>query len=137
MNSDHLDVGGLSETVPGGALSGDALDAARYRYIRDTKEWTAEVGFWFLDSEMGGGNLDEAVDRAIGLLTITPEEWQRRYAARLMSHGGMGEVQAIACAKDIWNEDAAPDLLDGSAGMSPEDCADEEMSCWEDDGAAS
>lgn len=115
------------------AIERDSLDAARYRYIRD-QEWTAEIGFCFLDINLGGGNLDEAVDRALGQLTITPEEWKRRYAARLMTAGGMAEKPAIECAQAAWEEDGDAGLLDGSDGLSPEDCADEEMSWWEDDG---
>jgi hypothetical protein len=67
--------------------------------------------------------------------TITTSEWKRRYAARLMERGGMPEVPAIQCAEAGYEtalEDFNASPSDGL--MDPVEAADEEMSCWEDDG---
>lgn len=60
--------------------------------------------------------------------TMSREEWERRYAARLMEAGGMDEVPAIQCAKEA----ADLNLVDnGDEWLDPEDDADVEMSYWE------
>jgi len=60
-------------------------------------------------------------------------EWIRRYAARLMDGGGMPEIPAMQCAAEAWHEVRHELTADGSF-VTPEDAADGEMSCWEDDG---
>lgn len=76
--------------------------------------------------------------------TITREEWQRRYAARIMEKAGWPEHAAIEAGKVGAEEYERNERAAGNAvtwhgadtGMldSPEECADEEMSYWEDDG---
>lgn len=64
---------------------------------------------------------------------MTPEEWQRRCAARYMERGGVGEHSAIQMAREAWVQEQ--DHGDPNSGwMSPEEAADEDMSYWEDDG---
>lgn len=59
---------------------------------------------------------------------LTRDEWKRQYAARLMERSGMAELPAIECA-----EEAATDDIFRWNEMHPEDAADQEMSCWEND----
>lgn len=54
------------------------------------------------------------------------KEWNSRYAARLNSVSGMTlelAADSAESADDFYND-----------GMNPEESADEEMSCWTDDG---
>jgi hypothetical protein len=64
---------------------------------------------------------------------ITPDEWRRRYAARLMDRGGMPERAAIECARETWQM-VRDDLEADGSFIGPEDAADMEMAEWEDDG---
>jgi hypothetical protein len=65
---------------------------------------------------------------------ITEAEWKRRYAARLMEHGGMPEAPAVQRGESAY-EVAMEDYraFPGCGIADPEGMADEEMSCWEDD----
>jgi hypothetical protein len=75
---------------------------------------------------------------------ISRDEWQRRYAARIMEKSDWPEHAAIEAARvgaelyeeDEWSPDRPVVWWGGPSGehMSPEDLADEEMSCWTDDG---
>jgi hypothetical protein len=75
---------------------------------------------------------------------ISRDEWQRRYAARIMEKADWPEHAAIEVARvgaelyeeDEWSPDRPVVWWGGPSGehMSPEDLADEEMSCWTDDG---
>lgn len=63
---------------------------------------------------------------------ITSEEWQRRCAARYMERGGVLEHAAMDMARATWecvNEGVKPADVVG-----PEEAADDDMACWEDDG---
>ena len=80
-----------------------------------------------------------------GLGVIPREEWERRYAARIMERAGWPEHAAISASKAgseaceeqergcgnavIWWGGPS-----GAADDTPEEAADEEMSCWTDDG---
>ena len=79
------------------------------------------------------------------LLSVIPrDEWQRRYAARIMERADWPEHAAIEAARvgaeeHERNERAAGNAvawLGGPSGTfdTPEEQADEEMSCWDDDG---
>lgn len=79
------------------------------------------------------------------LLGVIPrQEWERRYAARIMERAGWPEHAAIEAARvgaeeHERNERAAWNAvvwLGGPSGTfdTPEEQADEEMSCWGDDG---
>ena len=80
----------------------------------------------------------------VELGVIPREEWQRRYAARIMKRAGWPEHAAIDAAKvgAEWYEEQerscgnAVVWRGGPSGAdnSPEDQADEEMSYWTDDG---
>lgn len=69
---------------------------------------------------------------------LSAEEWKRRYAARVMEVSGMLEHQAIEVARvgrELYDEEVreyGQDSADVWGG--PEDLADQEMSCWDDDG---
>ena len=80
-----------------------------------------------------------------GLGVISREEWQRRYAARIMERAGWPEHAAIEAGRVGAEEYERSERAAGNAvvwlGVSaggpwdtPEDLADEEMSYWEDDG---
>jgi hypothetical protein len=59
------------------------------------------------------------------------EEWQRRFAARIMTCASWDEIPAMQCAAagfELMVSEAPEFVLD------PEGAADEEMSCWTDDG---
>lgn len=80
----------------------------------------------------------------VGLGVITREEWERRYAARIMDRADWPEHSAMHAARvgadcyeeDEWKPDQKVVWWGGPSGehMSPEDMADEEMSNWNDDG---
>jgi len=75
---------------------------------------------------------------------ISQEEWTRRYAARIMEQADWPEHAAMNAARVgaeeyERSERAAGNAVEwwgGPGGMidTPEDCADEEMSYWTDDG---
>lgn len=59
------------------------------------------------------------------------EEWQRRFAARIMACASWDEIPAMQCAEagfELMVAEAPEFVLD------PEGAADEEISCWTDDG---
>lgn len=56
------------------------------------------------------------------------QEWIKRCSKRFMERAGMTSIEADGYAQTMhaeWSEDFADD---------PEGAADEEMSCWDDDG---
>jgi hypothetical protein len=57
---------------------------------------------------------------------ISREEWERRYAVRMQERGGLSATVAAESASAAWAE------LD-AISAAPEDDADEEMRCWEND----
>lgn len=62
------------------------------------------------------------------------EEWTRRYAARVMERTGMLEHQAMEVARVGRQEFDREIKTWGDAILTdPEECADEEMSYWEND----
>mgnify|MGYP000650359195 CR=1 FL=1 len=75
---------------------------------------------------------------------IPREEWERRYAARIMERAGWPEHAAIGASKVGSEEYEAQERDCGNAVVwwggpsgtnnTPEDQADEEMSYWENDG---
>lgn len=67
---------------------------------------------------------------------LSRDEWERRYAARLMSRGGMEERIAMACARGASEEFESDERAAGNvlSWDEPEEMADEEMSYWENDG---
>jgi hypothetical protein len=75
---------------------------------------------------------------------ISRDEWVRRYADRIQEKAGFSPDESLAVARvgaDEYerNERAAGNAVEwwgGPGGMidTPEDCADEEMSYWTDDG---
>jgi hypothetical protein len=84
-------------------------------------------------------------DSSAVLGVIPREEWQRRYAARIMERAGWPEHAAIEAARVGAEEYERNERAAGNAvvwlGVSaggpwdtPEDLADEEMSYWDDDG---
>ena len=56
------------------------------------------------------------------------EEWITRCAARFETRGGLHLIEARGFAE------AALENLNDDTAESPEDAADEDMSCWTDDG---
>ncbi len=64
---------------------------------------------------------------AVPPVPMTREEWMRRYAARMVTIGGMGRDVADEAAK------AAADSAEDDEWLDPEESADEEMSYWTDD----
>lgn len=77
-------------------------------------------------------------------IIIGRAEWERRYAARIMERADWPEHAAIEAGRVgaeeyERNEREAGNVvlwIGGPMGMSdtPEQQADEEMSCWDDDG---
>lgn len=65
------------------------------------------------------------------MTTMTREEWERRYAAQLVSAGGLAEHVAAESATIAADENLRDN---GDEWLDPEDDADVEMSYWEDDG---
>lgn len=53
---------------------------------------------------------------------ITKDEWKSRYARRLVERGGLDEPTAAEAAESA--------IDDADDWLTPEDAADEEMSCW-------
>jgi len=69
-------------------------------------------------------------------MNVNKEEWIKRYAERVQKMAGWNEDAARNAAEagaEVFedNERAAGNAL---AWENPEDEADEEMSCWSDDG---
>lgn len=62
---------------------------------------------------------------------LSPEEWKRRYAARIIACASWNERAAMHCAEAGYEvmRDGCEEFAD-----DPEGAADEEMSCWTDDG---
>lgn len=79
-----------------------------------------------------------------GLGVIPREEWERRYAARIMERAGWPEHAAIAASKADAEAHEESERGCGNAVVwwggpsgannTPEDEADAEMSYWTDDG---
>ena len=77
-------------------------------------------------------------------LVIPREEWERRYAARIMERSGWPEHAAIEAGRVGAEEYERNERKAGNAVVwlgapvgrleTPEEQADEEMSYWEDDG---
>lgn len=75
---------------------------------------------------------------------ITREEWERRYAARIMERAGWPEHAAIDAGRVGAEEYERGEREAGNVVVwsgiatgffsSPEECADEEMTYWDDDG---
>ena len=69
-------------------------------------------------------------------MTMTSEEWTRRFAARIQEQAGWSEEAAMQCAQAAAE---SHDYMERNSGrepqwLDPEDAADDEMSYWEDDG---
>lgn len=64
-------------------------------------------------------------------VSIAQDEWQRRFAARIMACASWDEWPAMQCAEDGYEMmmSESPEFA-----TDPEGAADEEMSCWTDDG---
>ncbi len=66
---------------------------------------------------------------------MTPEEWKERCAKRYIERAGVSveiaKQMAEACFKA--EQDAADGPFSETADYCPEDCADNDMSCWEYD----
>ena len=82
------------------------------------------------------------VGSTAGLGVISRAEWESRYAAQVRKRAGWTHEEAAECAR-VGAEVYEQNELDGGATMpvwrdnvtsSPESEADEEMSCWTDDG---
>jgi len=75
---------------------------------------------------------------------ISREEWTRRYAVRILEQADWPEHAAMNAARVGAEEYERTERAHGNAVVwhgsatgkwdSPEECADEEMSYWEDDG---
>ena len=67
---------------------------------------------------------------------LAREEWQRRYAARIMEVAGLDERAAMQIAQDAADGQEYFATAEGRtvAWVDPEDAADSEMSYWGDDG---
>jgi len=61
-------------------------------------------------------------------MSLTREEWIKKCAERLQQRGGMDEAQSIDVAE------AQLENLDDDLTEDTVEAADEEMSCWTDDG---
>ena len=93
---------------------------------------------------MNDSDTPAKVGSSEGLGVIPREEWERRYAARIMERAGWPEHAAIAASKagsEAYEEKErgcgnAVVWWGGPSGAdnTPEDQADEEMSYWTDDG---
>jgi hypothetical protein len=57
--------------------------------------------------------------------TMTREEWERRFAARLVEAGGLTDESAAQCAKAAADENLE---FNGDEWLDPEDDADVELS---------
>lgn len=65
---------------------------------------------------------------------LTREEWISRCAKRYTERAGLDDVLARSCAeicRELIEEDP-----ESYAGESPEDMADGDMDCWDNDEAA-
>lgn len=62
---------------------------------------------------------------------ISKEEWQQRFAARIMKYADWAEQPAMQAAESGYEymTTESPEFAN-----DPEGAADEEMSCWTDDG---
>jgi hypothetical protein len=72
---------------------------------------------------------------------ISREEWLRRYAARIKERAATDDAFAMQCAEAgaeayEQGERAAGNVLiwEDTPMCNPEEQADEELSCWTDDG---
>lgn len=59
---------------------------------------------------------------------VNDEEYKRRFIERVMERSRMTDDEALA----VWSSVSPDDWRE--LGAEPEDAADEEMSCWDDDG---
>lgn len=59
---------------------------------------------------------------------MTYDEWRERYAQQIVNVTQMARADALECAQ-LVDEATIDDNFD-----DPEGCADDEMSCWTDDG---
>lgn len=82
------------------------------------------------------------MEKVLGV--ITRDEWIRRYAARIQGRAGWTAEEAAEAAR-VGAEEHERDATDSGksvvwwggpdgSDLSPETLADEEMSCWTDDG---
>jgi hypothetical protein len=62
---------------------------------------------------------------------ISQQEWQRRFAARIMKYANWAEQPAMQAAESGYEymKSESPEFAN-----DPEGAADEEMACWTDDG---
>ena len=77
------------------------------------------------------------MDKTQGI--ITRDEWTRRYATRIHERAGWAMEEAAEAARvgaDMLEQDGEAPWWGspGEAYNTPEDEADEEMSCWTNDG---
>lgn len=63
------------------------------------------------------------------VIAMDEAEWKRRYAARIMAVASWPEISAMNAAEAVDFDD-----MDEEFRADPELAADEEMSCWTDDG---
>ncbi|MDB5814012.1 MAG: hypothetical protein JWN23_1129 [Rhodocyclales bacterium] len=61
-------------------------------------------------------------------MTIEKEEWIARCKAQYAKRAGLTENEAQACAEVSFDEDGDDD------DVTPEEAADNDMDCWDDDG---
>ena len=69
------------------------------------------------------------------MTAMTREEWERRYAARVMEVADMPEQQAMEIARigsEVYEEQEGG-AVNWAEAECPEDMADDEMSYWEND----
>lgn len=67
---------------------------------------------------------------------MTKDEWIARCAARYAERAGLNETEAKAAAVACFDAESGEPGFEFSEAVeySPEDCADEDMSYWTDDG---
>ena len=65
---------------------------------------------------------------------MTKDEWIARCAARYQERAGMTPEQANEAAKACFEAESGETEFSEAVEYRPEDCADEDMSCWTDDG---
>lgn len=61
-------------------------------------------------------------------MTIEKQEWIARCKAQFVKRAGLDDGQAQTCAEVVYDNEADFDLT------TPEESADNEMGCWDDDG---
>ena len=63
---------------------------------------------------------------------MTREEWKARCAAQYMKRAGLTQEQANEAAKANYESQENGEFSE-SADYRPEQCADDDMDCWDDD----